>query len=319
MKENKDTYKKVRIHKHTYAGQFGNVVVDPISTLMEELLVHPEIFTIEERKDMLECYRQVMQISGQYEVLGYTLSEQLLKVKDQMIPTIKANCALLENTISKPRDFHENSLVEVLRWAIGNTPDVCLKLSNIEEDDKGETKVINLIKFVEDYFKEEQRITNLKGLPSYDIAIYGREFSNICIQIDPEGFKNSVLHNIIENTHKHAFSHENKNYDTFVSSETFMKKQRSNTSIIQNKQVQIVFKKENNKANYIIMTIGNNGKPYNGDPNNVFDYGVGENTGIGLYSAKDFLIKNRATIEMISTPNEEFTVHFSIKIPIYEQ
>lgn len=319
MSENKDIYKKVRIHKHNYAGEFGNVVVDPISTLIEELLLHPEIFTIEERKDILECYRQVMQISGQYEVLGYTLSEQLSKVKDKMIPTIKANCTLLEKTISQPRHFQESSLIEILRWAIGNTHDICNRLSKIEEDDKGETKVINLIKLVEEYFKEEQRIRNLKGLPSYDIAIYGREFSNTCIQIDSEGFKNSVLHNIIENTHKHAFSHENKNYDTVAYPENFIKKQSSNASTIQNKQVQIVFKKDNNEANYIIMTIGNNGKPYNGNPNNVFDYEVGENTGMGLYSAKDFLTKNGATIKMESTPNEEFTVHFIIKIPIYEQ
>lgn len=314
MSENKDIYKKVRIHKHTYAGGFGNVVVDPISTLIEELLVHPEIFTIEERKDILECYRQVMQISGQYEVLGYTLSEQLSRVKDKMIPTIKANCTLLEKTISQPRHFQENSLVEVLRWAIGKTPDICDKLSKIEEDDKGEKKVINLIKLVDDYFKEEKRIRNIKGLPSYDFAIYGRELSNTCIQIDPEGFKNSVLHSIIENTHKHAFNHENKNYDTIVS-----KKQRSNASTIQNKQVQIVFKKDNNDSNYITMTIENNGKPYTGDSDKIFDYGVGENTGIGLYSAKDFLIKNGATINMASTPDDEFTVHFIIKIPIYEQ
>lgn len=357
MNENKDTYKKVRIHKHNYAGEFGNVVVEPISVLIEELLMHPEIFTLKERQDILECYRQVMKISGQYEVLGYTLMEQLLKVQDKMIPTIKANCSLLENTISKSRNYQDESLVELLRWSIGNTPGLCSKLSKIEEDEKGETKAIYLVDFIEDVFKEEQKIRNLKGLPSYDISIYGREFSNVQIQIDPDGFKNSVLHNIIENTYKHAFNNEHisTSIKAEVSNAASIKvkaatstKEKATGSLgfiiggiigafggsllsnkakinhinefkVQNKQVQIIFKKEKDSPNYITLIIENNGKPYSGDPNKVFDYEVGDNTGIGLYSAKDFLTKNGATIEMVSTPNEEFTVHINIKIPIYEQ
>ena len=54
-------------------------------------------------------------------------------------------------------------------------------------------------------------------------------------------------------------------------------------------------------------------------PSKIFEYGVsnGSGEGIGLYSAADFLRKFGSTIEIESTPNDKFTVHFIIKIPVY--
>ena len=97
------------------------------------------------------------------------------------------------------------------------------------------------------------------------------------------------------------------------------KKSETLTHPIIDRQVQIKFFQE--EPEFVKIVIENNGKPFPADidPSKIFEYGVsnGSGEGIGLYSAADFLRKFGSTIEIESTPNDKFTVHFIIKIPVY--
>lgn len=322
-----ETIKKVRIHKHNYAGEFGNVVIDPMLTLVEELIDNPQIFSKEEREWILNGLRQAFRMRGRYDFLGYTLQEQMTKVKEEMIPVIKKNSEICKRIISKDRKYVTPGLVEILRWSDEKIPDICSKLVNIEFDDKGEAKPIALLSFIEHLFIEDKEVRTRKGLPSFDFSVFGREFSDIKVLVDGDGFNNVVIHNIIENLYKHAFIYfqpagssntVNRNHFLFWS-----KKHRHNIDeeiVYENyPEVQIRFEKDSDNANNIIVIIENNGRPFLKDVNSVFEYGIGEGTGLGLYSVADFLRKYNSTISMVSTPNEKFTVHFIINIPIYEQ
>lgn len=322
-----ETIKKVRIHKHNYAGEFGNVVIDPMLTLVEELIDNPQIFSKEEREWILNGLRQAFRMRGRYDFLGYTLQEQMTKVKEEMIPVIKKNSEICKRIISKDRKYVTPGLVEILRWSDEKIPDICSKLVNIEFDDKGEAKPIALLSFIEHLFIEDKEVRTRKGLPSFDFSVFGREFSDIKVLVDGDGFNNVVIHNIIENLYKHAFIYfqpagssntVNRNHFLF-----WNKKHRHNIDeeiVYENyPEVQIRFEKDSDNANNIIVIIENNGRPFLKDVNSVFEYGIGEGTGLGLYSVADFLRKYNSTISMVSTPNEKFTVHFIINIPIYEQ
>lgn len=322
-----ETIKKIRIHKHNYAGEFGNVVIDPMLTLAEELIDNPHIFSKEEREWIFNGLRQAFLIHGRYDILGYTLQEQMTKVKEEMIPVIKKNGEICKKIISKDRNFVTPGLVEIIRWADEKIPDICSKLVNIEFDDKGEAKPIALLSFIERLFIEDKEVRTRKGLPSFNFSVFGRDFSDIKVLIDSDGFNNVVIHNIIENLYKHAFvSFQQADNSKAINRNSFLfwnKNRRRNIDdeiVVENyPEVQIRFEKDSDNANYIIVIIENNGRPFLKDVNSVFEYGIGEGTGLGLFSVADFLRKYNSTITMVSTPNEKFTVHFIIKIPIYEQ
>ena len=322
-----ETIKKVRIHKHNYAGEFGNVVIDPMLTLAEELIDNPQIFSKEEREWILNGLRQAFQIRGRYDFLGYTLQEQMTKVKEEMIPVIKKNSEICKRIISKDRKFVTPGLVEILRWSDEKIPDICSKLVNIEFDDKGEAKPIALLSFIERLFIEDKEVRARKGLPSFDFSVFGREFSDIKVLVDGDGFNNVVIHNIIENLYKHAFVYfQPAESSKTVNRNHFLFWNKNNRHNIDDEivfdnypEVQIRFEKDSDNANNIIVIIENNGSPFLKDVNTVFEYGIGEGTGLGLFSVADFLRKYNSTIAMVSTPNEKFTVHFILKIPIYEQ
>ena len=279
MIDSNELAKKVRIHKHNYAGEFGNIVVDPIG-------------------------------------------------KETMVPQIRNNCLLLKKIISKERHFSKPYLIETINWANSYTDDLCNKLNHIEDDDKGEAKPISIINIIEKEFEEDREIRTRMGYPSFECSIYGRRgCSDIKVFLDPDGFKKNVIDNIIQNIHKHAFS-DDTNITPIINQIPWWKrlwlfllrkKSETLTHPIIDRQVQIKFFQE--EPEFVKVVIENNGNPFTADmdPSKIFEYGVsnGSGDGIGLYSAADFLRKFGSTIEAESTPNDKFTVHFSIKIPVY--
>ena len=333
MIDSNELAKKVRIHKHNYDGLFGNIVVDPIASLVNELIVNPDAFSKSERAEILESYRRALEIKGKYRFLGYDLNEQLAKVKEEMIPHIQKNCWLLNKIVSRERDYASPCLLEIINEANSNAADLCSKLNNIENDDKGEAKILPIMSIVEKEFEDEQKNRARKGLSSFRCLIYGRDCSNTMVQLDPDGFRIQVLHNIIENIHKWAFPDDTSKPDDQTNNLNWWKRFR-----LIFKRLFLVFSKKGTKSpkesiidrivrvhftlegtGYIKIEIENNGKPLpsNQDPNKLLEYGIGSGSGIGMYSAADFLKKNRSTIEIKSTPNDEFTVHLIIKIPVY--
>lgn len=333
MIDSSELAKKVRIHKHNYAGEFGNVAVDPIASLVDELIANPEAFNKSERVEILEGYCRALQIQGVYGILGYDLNEQLAIVKEEMVPDIQKNCQLLNEIVSKERHFDSPYLLEVINWANSYAADLCSKLYNIENDDKGEAKVIPIMSIVEKEFEDEQKIRARKGLSSFECFFYGRDCSNTMVHLDPDGFRIQVLHNIIENIHKWAFPDDSSKLIDQTNNLNWWKrvclifkrlfralsrkKTESTKDSFLDRQVRVHFNLDG--KGFIKIVIENNGEPLpsNQDPNKLLEYGIGSGSGIGLYSAADFLKKNGSTIEIESTPNDVFTVRLIIKIPVY--
>lgn len=297
-----DTSKLIREHKHNYAGEFGNVVVDPFLSVLEELIKNPTLFEEEEKQKILEGLIKALHSQGSYDLLGYNLSEQIAQVKETIVPEINENCELLKSILSKYREFDNSYIPDILNWSISHTQSLSLKLLNIQNDDKGVSRPILLLSFVDQLFREAEDERNRKGKNSFKHDIFGRNLSDLQVFIDPDGFKTNVIHNIIENIHKYAFPETNP------------------TDIdIEERMVRISFSKTSADTNMVTMIIENNGMPFEGDIASVFNdgYHTGKGTGIGMFSASKFLDECGGNIAFESTPNNEYTVHFIIKLPIY--
>ena len=320
-----ETSKKVRIHKHNYAGEFGNVVVDPLLSVLEELIKNPQLFEEEEKQRILKGLRKALYSQGTYDLLGYDISEQLSQVQTQIVPAIQENCDLLKSVLSKYREYNNRYLPDILNWSISHTQSLSFKLLNIQNDDKGTPRKFSLLEFVEQQFIEDKIVRSRKGLRTFDYDIFGRDLSNIQVYIEPEGFGINVIHNIIDNIHKYAFS--DKTPINFKSRSWFTKIIERFKGMLFNKQdlidneerkVQISLSTSHDNSNQITLVIENNGAPFNGDITSVFDYGyhIGNGNGIGMFSAAKFLHENGGSISMECTPEKEYKVRITIKLPI---
>ena len=109
-----------------------------------------------------------------------------------------------------------------------------------------------------------------------DVQYIGEDlFSDVYITGDEDGFSLSVLKNIKHNIERHAF--EVPEYASLF---------------VWERIVQISFKDD---GNAYIVSIANNGTPFNGDVDKVFDYrycyGRARHSGIGMFSAKNYCQK----------------------------
>lgn len=321
-----ETSKKVRIHKHNYAGEFGNVVVDPIISVLEELIKNPQLFEEEEKQRILKGLRMALYSHGAYDLLGYDISEQLSQIQSKIVPAIKENCDLLGSIWSKNREYNNQFLPEILEWAISHTQSLSFKLLNIQNDDKGIPQKFSLLEFVEQLFCDDKIVRSRKGLRTFDYDIFGRSLSDIQVLLDREGFKMNVINNIIDNIHKYAFPEKThisiKKKGWFLKIiDCFRKHFWSKQDIIniEERKVQISLKTSPDDSNQITLVIENNGIPFEGDIASIFKYGyhIGEGSGIGMYSASKFLQENGGSISMECTPEKEYKVRFIIKLPIY--
>ena len=321
-----DISKLIRIHKHNYSGEFGNVVVDPILTVIEEVIKNPQIFEEEEKQRILEGLRNVLHSHGAYDLLGYNLSEQLEQVENVIVPEINKNCDLLKSILSKYREYDNPYLPNILNWSISHTQSLSLKLRNIQNDDKGSCKAIQLLDFVEQKFVEDKEIRSIKGLSTFNYEIYGRNMSDVQVYLVPDGFETNVLHNIIENIHKYAFPETS---NTTIANRTWFQKKIDQLKVllfgkhdyidVEERKVQILLQLSPDNPNTATLVIENNGIPFFGNIESVFKYGyhTGAGSGIGLFSASQFLSECGGSISMESTPEKEYKVRFIIKLPIY--
>ena len=72
-------------------------------------------------------------------------------------------------------------------------------------------------------------------------------------------------------------------------------------------------------SNMVSLIIENNGIPFDGEIDSIFNWGyhTGKGSGIGMFSAYEYINKYGGNIIAESTPNSEFTIRFIIKLPIY--
>ena len=119
------------------------------------------------------------------------------------------------------------------------------------------------------------------------------------VMLNPDSFKTHVLYHVFDNFDKHAFCGPE-----FESGE-------------KNKHIRVDFFPNKTEAGRMDVLIRNNGRPFRGDTEAIFENGVGHGTGVGLFSARRFLAASGGTIRMTTYDDDEFTVGINISLPIY--
>lgn len=321
-----ETGRLVRMHKHNYAGEFGNVVVDPLLSVLEELIKNPQNFEEEEKQGILEGLRKALYYHGTYDLLGYNLSEQLAHVENVIVPGINENCDLLKSVLSKYREYENPYLPDILNWSISHTQSLSLKLKNIKNDDKGTPKTVRLLDIVERQFMEDKEVRSRMGMSTFDYEIFGRNMSTVQVYLEPVGFESNVLHNIIENIHKYAFP---ETLSVVWEKKSLRQKMiayikaffggKQDFIAFEERKVRISLQSNSEDSGMITLVIENNGVPFYGNVESVFDYGyhTGAGSGIGMFSASKYLSEYGGSITMESTPEKEYKVRFIINLPVY--
>lgn len=91
-------------------------------------------------------------------------------------------------------------------------------------------------------------------------------------------------------------------------------------AICQEPKVRIRFSREIDSPTMLTVTIENNGTPFYGDMESVFEKGVSEKDegghGIGLYSARRFIKYHGGAISMFRPTEGGYNVGFKIQIPV---
>ena len=249
-----------------------------------------------------------------------------------MIPQIRKNADFFKVIIEKKNEFKDRFLVSKLRMALDETDSLCDRLENIEYFDYGKSEPFDIIAEVKDTFQKDNEAIACQGGISIQYEIYKGGYSAIAINMNQKGFKSYVLGNIIKNLHEHAFKEIDEALNTikennigkkwyirfipqFIRDKFFKPVERYEIADIPEKCVRISFNTDEEDFNRINLIIENNGKPFKGNTEDVFKNGIGEGSGIGLYSAKQFLKAHNSSIKMITSENEKYKVGFIINIP----
>jgi signal transduction histidine kinase len=279
---------------------------------------------------------------GIYECLGWPIDIQLKRVKESIVPQIHNNVDLYTSVIRKTVELCNHSLVSILRMAIGESEALCSNLINIEHFDYGPTTTFSLCTVIKEYFDHSNlKMGSLGEIPIHVDYFFGN-YNDVKVSMDQKGFCKYFLENMIKNLKDHAFKeidallYSQKEYEDNDSWWTklvlrllprllphrlakridIMLRPVSPSTQILEKTVRIRIKPDKNDLHKVNLIIENNGKPFIGDTEKVFENGFGEGSGIGLYSAKQFLKEFGATIEMFTDNSNEYKVGFIINLPI---
>lgn len=335
----KELMNKVREHKHNYAEDFGYVVSMPVKLLLNELINNPSAFSKEERESIVKKFAKSMEMRGTYECLGLAVENQLKKVKEDMVPSIKENADFYTSLIGKNCIFQDKWLVRKLQMALKMLDGLCEKLENIEHFKYGESEQFNLKAEIKKTFDDENNKLSVSGRQTIMFETCFGEFSDTMVDMNRESFRTYFLGNFIKNLHEHAFKgYDEAKYQEYPSlqknrkrnikdvlCEKILRRVRSDklpdnefndSEPVFDKKVRISFQKDDSNRQRINLIIENNGKAFDGDVEDVFDNGYGSGTGIGLYSAKQFLEHYGATIKMFTNNEDEYKVGFLINLPI---
>lgn len=330
-----DLMSKVREHKHNYSEDFGLVVSAPVKSLLKELINNPSIFSVDEKERIVDMFSESMEMRGIYECLGWPVGIQLSKVKNEMVPFIRSNVDFYSLLIGKNADFQDRWLVSKMKMALNEADGLCSKLENIEHFEYGESEPFNLKAEIKETFMKDNFAIGFRGGQPLQLEWFFGEYSDIMVEMNRKSFRAHLLGNIIKNLHDHAFNETdksssletlniNRNVSFWVKLLYFfnLRKRHSITDAtpisVQEKRVRVSFQRDTTNDHRINLVIENNGNPFNGDVNEVFEKGIGDGEGehIGLYSAKQFLMAYGATITMFTKNDSEFKVGFLINLPI---
>lgn len=269
----------IESNKHDITLRLRRVVIDPIKAILTDGAFTPE-FQLEQgkkSKEILSVANYIMNFFGKkwndpdetQENQLNALREGIKKTVEDIIPQIETVvipfyklCYDSKHYFTLPLD--NNKAYKRMLQSISYSDSVIKGLRNLE-----------MIKDTETMEFSDYSLLELlqEGLDEMDAIItYVDEYDNsfIRVKIDKDEFMNHVLANIRENIETHAFgtsAYKNKSL------------------LEKNVTVDIV-----STISSLYVTISNNGNPFRGDLNRVFEHGYYHgskgHTGTGMYSLK---------------------------------
>ena len=274
--------KDIGANKHNVKMRLRMAVLDPIDSILNDGMVTNE-FLFEHKEKINEVHTLATSIMSFFskkwfdseddseEVKLDSLRRNIKKTIDDIIPNIMGVIIpfydmCYHNTQYFNLPLSNNDTFNLIQDSRNDYKSICNALQSLEldaENDSSSRTEINLLEILQ------------KGLDKTPVAIvtYVDEFhmSKYDINIDENKFLNDVLLNIRSNIERHAFG----------SSE------QKGKLIIEKK---VVVSLDASDTNFLIVSIQNNGAPFKGDLDQIFDYGYTSgksgNEGKGMFSIK---------------------------------
>lgn len=303
---NKELIDRIELTKHDIKMRVRSVVYDPIEAMSEK-----NAATNSYSKEQVNAHKETRRLAN--EVMTFfseewrdkgtsegdqfsQLKNHIRLVKDHIIPSIKKISSFYEECLNHRNYFSNSEAGETARKkmsrAVTKVEKVCVDLQRIDDISPVNENIalVNLLNLLQEVFDD---------IPANVIYINEVAFSLVELYTDNEQLQNHVLLNLKENICKHAFGTKAfKNVHLW------------------NKKVRISY---STTARYHVVKVSNNGTPFFGKAEMVFDYGYchGEqkHSGYGMNSAKLHMQNLGGDIIFKSTPNEEYKVTFELKLP----
>ena len=287
----------IRENVHKLSTSFGCVVSEPAFALLDEVVEHPEHFSVEERRLISSIYEHAVRDAYIFQFLGQPLSLQLKKIGNDIIPHIRNNVNLF-NTLINNKKLSLTTL-SWLKSSVLDAEKLIDGLGSIEQAGYGEPKVVPLAKLIKTFVTNRISRSAQLGHPSYNVDYFFGDHYYSMFYLNPDSFELYVLGHIFDNFDKYAFCGEE-----YVDGKKVM-------------NVRIDFTEDESNEGRVNILIRNDGHPFTGDSSAVFEKGVGHGSGLGLFSAKKLIEALGGSIRMQTYVNEQYTVGFLINLPIY--
>ena len=295
--QNTDLGQVIRENAHKNADLFGIVVSSPAWELEKLMIESPETFRVEERRLISTIRANAVADAQVFQLIGKPLKEQLRFVENSFIPHIKENVGFYNHLLGN-RNLN-NVILMWLRQSVSKSDELIEGLEKFESADFGNPEPFVLSRFLRSFITERNKRFALLGETSYYTEYFFGEGYPVEVMLNPESFKTHVLCHVFDNFDKHAFCGPE-----FESGE-------------KGKHIRVDFFLNKTETGRMDILIRNNGRPFKGDTEAIFENGVGHGTGIGLFSARRFLAASGGTVRMTTYDDDEFTVGISINLPVY--
>lgn len=306
MSSFEDLILRIERGKHDITMRIRGIVLDPIEAINSKDAASSDYFS-EQREMNLHIQNEARAIMSEFSKKWRDINcpedsqlaqmkRQLSRISDEFIPRIKRIVSFYEMCCEHKNYFSDsengNWALRRMSKATERVDKVCSDLARIGKDSSENPSEIsiNLLETIQEI------LDDIMANVIYEDEL---RLSTIEVKTDKDIFQNHVLLNIQENIGKHAFG----------------------TAKFKNKHIweKIVFVTVEELPEHFLLRIANNGAPFQGKPEKIFEYGYchGENkhSGIGMNSALTYMKQLGGDIRFESTPNAVYTVSFCLLLP----
>ena len=300
--------RRVEMGKHDIKMRVRAIVLDPIQSMDEDNSASAAYLKEQYRQHnvILKSAESVMgffskkwrNIRLSEEEQFKQLEEHLSDVDSKWIPEIRSIVSFYKLCLANRFYFTDTDggkdAMALMTDAVNNVDKVCKELEELgkfSSDKPIESGKYNLLEIIQEVL---DRIKSAYVFYEDEVLV-----STFFINTDKDIFQNRVLLNIRENIEKHAFGTR-----SYINKHVWEKK------------VAVSIRKAHES---FIISISNNGTPYKGNPQKIFDYGYcyGEkkHSGIGMNSALVHMQQLGGGIEFESSPDSVYPVTFILTLP----